>query len=54
MGSPLAAQLAISVTDYPLYNNGTNATYAWLDQLRKQIASKQVDDAKKRGGAIKY
>src|SRR5262249_29211577 len=54
MRSPLAAQLAISVTDYPLYNNGTNSTYAWLNQLRTQIASKQVDDAKKRGGAIKY
>jgi len=54
MGSPLAVQLVISITDYPLYNNGTNATYAWLNQVRKEIASQQLNDAKKRGGTIKY
>ena len=53
-GSLLARSFAISITDYPLYNNGANATYAWLNQIRKQIASKQLGDAEKRGATIKY
>src|SRR5215470_3120967 len=53
-GSPLARAFAISVTDYPLYNNGANTTYGWLNQIRKQIASKQLGDAEKRGATIKY
>ena len=40
--------------DWPLVTSGANALYAFLDQGARDIAAKQVADAKKRGAGLKY
>jgi len=41
-------------TSYPIYSSGTNATYAFLNQIRKDMATKQRNEAEKRGAGVKY
>lgn len=45
---------SLTVYDYPMIANNANAFYAFLDQNARQEAMRAEQDAKQRGGDIKY
>jgi hypothetical protein len=45
---------SLTVYDYPMIVNSANAFYAFLDQSAQQDARRAEQDAKQRGGEIKY
>jgi hypothetical protein len=44
----------VAAANWPLITSGANALYAFLDQGARSLAAKQAEDAKKRGGDVKY
>lgn len=45
---------SLTIYDYPVIVNNANAFYAFLDQNARQDSMKAEQDAKQRGGEIKY
>jgi hypothetical protein len=42
----------VSAIDWPLYHTGLMALNAFLDQRARELASKEIQDAKKQGGDL--
>jgi len=49
-----ATSFTVVAFDWPLITSGANALYAFLDQRGRELANKEAQDAKKRGGELKY
>ncbi len=48
IGDILANAMEARISHYPLYISGLNATYAWVDQVRKEAADMQRKKAEKQ------
>jgi len=50
----MATSLEVVAFDWPLFNSSVTALYGFLDQRARELKNKEIQDANKRGGDVKY